>query len=1628
MSVPDYDQCADDHQCLLVIVKQIGPQMSPKLFNRIYDGISKLCEICISDAQGLGFERKVRVRYKRSYSIDNNDWGDFQSHRKVLGLITIAYFNNTNEIESIYELHNTLRDTFANTLYDSRCFLVNDITDHSLGANDITDHSLAANDGVDHQTTVKESHKDSAIDLTAHSTDAESMNSHNVDRNDYFDETDESCARMRSLSKSFTSAGDDIIEGFDINDRMPSCGDEPILSDSHLSITHVNIDSSESSPESPESIDETINAQNCATDETDGRLAVEANGSLPSSPTNATKTLSSHKSRNDLSDDLPNHVNSDSIQTPIPSKPQFTEYIRYESDDECCDRIETNVKDFISSLFWVLEKKRLDRTHEKQEKIPLLIAPFEKKDLIGLDTDSRTFRKRCLGRMRKHVADLSLLAGLPSEALTHYCSAIEQLKAVSDWLWLASALEGQCVASLTLLYPNACRRDSSSFQRNASLPLSKKSFLPFFQNSVRFRELSFSNGLPYLGQNRFLNPFLYNLVLLQIDKYKEAACHYAKYRNAAILEFECSFKAARVLTDMEKYLWASEFIQNAVFISFNQTNEEQPMSSFRRKIAAKRREFRHSDVEENPDWEKCYYLLLPSLEGYRLTLDPIEYQRRIDTNTIGWPGIHMQLLQELVTTAIKMNCEPLAVRHLSFLLHSLFEHLSVQQRQEFASKLSTLSARCGEGSPVPLKLQNGAVIPSVNLTKFPTVVSFKVQNLAPHLRPIKLKSKTKPIATSTPSSPFIFTPLQFNRSTVNTPRRLSTVTTSMDFKWAEGEIATVNMVLDNYLPIDLNITHMALMTDGLAFETYPTSLTLGSESQNTTVSLTGIPRASGRLDILGYTTHALGVKSECRLRELPKAKKLKLPKCYSVEIIPFLPLIGITCSLPKANQFSSLLANDSTHIAYSASVTMFAGEKRTCQITLSNNSPNSELIELINISVVSKLPKENEKLLFEWSESSINRDLPLACGSAVTFDLTLNAIGDFVVDPNQNKSNTRAANRSTVASRTQTPYSSHQNSPSHTGGTSATKKTQLLGSTTLANFISELQTSNKSKQISDKRITESLEFCPSKVVEAILQFEYSGGPGLASGYCRQSSLAIIIEIQPSLLITHWDVLPADLPTNCFLVLDALNATTQEMELRYTSSKEILIEANETCRIPIPIERCPLVDDEADSDDKRDDTSQSLLSRCRQHLINQLNLNWMLSTTGIKGTASVANVPYSDQMLNSILLSPIQWEVTLNEQNLRNGNEFIFKAGQYISVGISLYNCSAVSLKSLNLAIHYYQDYQNSHRIGKERNYRLDMKKALTGFDRVLIPEIESMKSYSHECGLTFFYTGIYKLEIECNSNSISDESIKHKVLTNSDNPLNKAPKSPSTSMWKCSPSIVIRVIPLLTTKRVFWRGVLEELLWFIRGSTDGKELSKVGVNIWDANGSRSFLDSLGFTDRQEGDLGPVYGFQWRHYGAKYDTKATDYSNKGVDQLKEVINTIKTNPNDRRMIICSWNPIDIPLMALPPCHCLVQFYVSDEELSCQLYQRSGDVRSIRDLTHMMAHITGLKCGDFIHTIGDAHIYTDHLEPLKEQLSRTPRPFPKLVIKRKVQDIDDFTSDDFDLIDYKPYPKISMKMSV
>jgi thymidylate synthase len=227
-------------------------------------------------------------------------------------------------------------------------------------------------------------------------------------------------------------------------------------------------------------------------------------------------------------------------------------------------------------------------------------------------------------------------------------------------------------------------------------------------------------------------------------------------------------------------------------------------------------------------------------------------------------------------------------------------------------------------------------------------------------------------------------------------------------------------------------------------------------------------------------------------------------------------------------------------------------------------------------------------------------------------------------------------------------------------------------------------------------------------------------------------------------------------------------------------------------------------------------------------------------------------------------------------------------------------------------------------------------------------------------------------------------------------------------------------------------------LGFKQGNTNANDLADKDIHIWDGNGSKEFLESRGLGHRDEGDLGPVYGFQWRHFGAKYVDMHTDYTGKGVDQLQDCIDKIMNNPEDRRIIMSAWNPADLDEMALPPCHMFCQFYVDVDknELSCQMYQRSADmglgvpfnIASYALLTHMMAHVTGRKAGDFIHTIGDAHVYLNHVEALEEQLTRRPRPFPKLKIKKQTSDIDSFAYDDFEVVGYKPHKTIKMKMAV
>lgn len=222
--------------------------------------------------------------------------------------------------------------------------------------------------------------------------------------------------------------------------------------------------------------------------------------------------------------------------------------------------------------------------------------------------------------------------------------------------------------------------------------------------------------------------------------------------------------------------------------------------------------------------------------------------------------------------------------------------------------------------------------------------------------------------------------------------------------------------------------------------------------------------------------------------------------------------------------------------------------------------------------------------------------------------------------------------------------------------------------------------------------------------------------------------------------------------------------------------------------------------------------------------------------------------------------------------------------------------------------------------------------------------------------------------------------------------------------------------PLVTTKKLHLKSIIHELLWFLDGDTNVKYLQDNGVRIWN-----EWAD-------ENGDLGPVYGGQWRSWrGANGET---------IDQITDLINQIKTSPDSRRLIVSAWNVADVPHMALPPCHCLFQFYVADGKLSCQLYQRSADIflgvpfniASYALLTMMIAQVCDLGVGDFVHTLGDAHLYTNHLEQVELQLSRETRPLPTMQINPNVKSIFDFKFDDFELVGYDPHPHIAGKVAV
>lgn len=585
--------------------------------------------IFLTDSSGA--TRDIWVRYVRDHPVENNDWGDFQTHRRLLGLITVGKYDTQIELNELCRVHESLKVKYTNTLYDSRCIL--------FGSN------------FEGNIKIETLHND---ENTPDTQKSENLNNNDQNKG------------MNTLSNNNNNNSD---------------------------------------------------SDNCT---------VEDN------------SMNSNKEKT-------------TIESSFTTPSNFKSRAFFYTENDACKTLESNIEEFINSMFWILESKRLERTREKVDKIALLLAPFEKKDIIGLDMDSRSNRKRCLGRLTKHLGDLTLQAGLVSESLNLFHAASETLSAISDPLWLGAANEGLCAASAILFYPHIREETCNSLQqhscdnRNEKINNEQVQQIPS-QNtiisSINKHEQNHSNNLEnhvvtdvtsaasssassstssvssILSTNSSSSTQSANaqdkkdnvggvtlpLNILQPDeitnKYRDAIINYSKYRHAGIIETEAALKAARICIEQNQNLSVAMFLQNVLYINLNVSEHERVLRfetlthlyqriGYHRKAAFCYRlaAWRHiAQNNTNPDWSESYRLMLQSFPGHKLSLNPIEVLQK----NAGWPCLQIDLLQQLVVAAKRLGHSALATRHMTFLLQTMWRHLTPTEQKELALQLKVI--------------------------------------------------------------------------------------------------------------------------------------------------------------------------------------------------------------------------------------------------------------------------------------------------------------------------------------------------------------------------------------------------------------------------------------------------------------------------------------------------------------------------------------------------------------------------------------------------------------------------------------------------------------------------------------------------------------------------------------------------------------------------------------------------------------------------------------------------------------------------------------------------------------------------------------------------------------------------
>uniref|UniRef100_A0A0N5AAZ6 Trafficking protein particle complex subunit 9 n=1 Tax=Syphacia muris TaxID=451379 RepID=A0A0N5AAZ6_9BILA len=1004
------------------------------------------------------------------------------------------------------------------------------------------------------------------------------------------------------------------------------------------------------------------------------------------------------------------------------------ELLQFKSLEES-EKLEDAMQEFFRSIFFVLESKHIDLSFEKLE-VPFCPSlPGEPKYCFGNEARAnKLYKKKCLGRFRKQVADYALLTGLPLSAMDMYQSSIENLKQAGDFLWLAAAYEGWACAAMAVKYdffgdylstpalqrfstltPNQLRfahlkrqRALGSGVEQTYLPSSASmSLLPSVSSTPAFPAASFvpeeqqkrTFKLPWSSEkSRNDNSLDYSTIF---EKFKLAVENYEHFPNFAYIEYECVMRAASLLCMQRKYIDMEQFLRDhiAKYLDDNFTLFDGYVKSMIclhaalvfRSVGFKRKDaffsrlsglFRlHVEGSSRTyiDYRVVYPLFLRTLPAYGI----LDNRKDLSDTLLKSGPIQLQrkVLNEVYMSAFRAEHCDAAIRHLCYLLQVYFAYMDNDCALHLLDDLSRLVAtnknihQLNQHLTIP---HCEIIVPPVQLTRFPYFQKFSVRPLPPHLSPIVVKPKPK-------DAVFIYSP--FQRSD----------TANEDINWVVDCVCEVSVSVSNCLPIDLSVHRLSLLTEGCAFEAVPVELTLApsENSEPVDIKLLGVPKEPGTLTITGYSCEVFGVRNVCRLRDLSKCSSFgnttHLP-VFSVKVLPPLPILELHTSLPRAPISDS-------NLEPTAETTVYSGQTFEHEIEIYNSSENIDIHD-VQLEIVQPKVNGGPSLIevIDVEDSAISKECTTSWKVARCLKATVAYIVYFFsrifgIDP------AAAAEAASSGEALQTVH-----------------------------------TSKNCEEISDGG-HDRIPFTGRLLISAFV-FRYRADVTRPSceEYERCSRLPLAVTVMPAVTVAAWHVLPGEGPLTRYVVVDVTNSTEWDAELKYGGEKMIGVQPKELCRfllvvmwrtrmfslfrVPLLCECCSKVSPNAFrlAESKASYLMQMQeMERLRQilekHVSALLDIRWFISAVSLEGTVPVGPILSSISLLKQLVVPAISVEMRINGVLSVNEEDIVVGIGEVVDLEVQLIS-SANENRHIKgtLRLGCYQDLMNGANIIENNSF------------------------------------------------------------------------------------------------------------------------------------------------------------------------------------------------------------------------------------------------------------------------------------------------------------------------------------